>query len=102
MFVHWGLYSQLERHEWAWARENMPREEYTPLADTFHAKPRAPREWARLAKKAGMKYMVLTAKHHDGFCLWDTQETDFNAMKRQPGRGSTCRDPTGRRRRRDK
>ncbi len=86
MFVHWGLYSQLGRHEWVMNRERIPVAEYDKLADTFEAKPRAARSWARLAKKAGMKYMVMTTKHHEGFCLWDTKQTDFNSVVRSPGR----------------
>ena len=86
MFIHWGLYSILGRHEWAMNRERIPAEEYEKLADQFDPKPGAPREWARLAKRAGMKYMVLTTKHHEGYCLWDTEQTDFNAVKRGPGR----------------
>jgi alpha-L-fucosidase len=72
MFIHWGLYAQLGRHEWAMNRECIPWAEYDKLADDWNPKPNAPREWAKLAKKAGMKYMVLTTKHHEGFCLWDT------------------------------
>jgi len=86
MFVHWGLYSQLARHEWVMNRERIPVEEYEKLAGTWHPRPRAARDWARLARKAGMKYMVMTTKHHEGFCLWDTQMTDYNAVKRGPGR----------------
>jgi len=86
MFVHWGLYSQLERHEWVMNRERIPKNEYEKLADTWKPKPRPMLEWARLAKAAGMKYMVMTTKHHEGFCLWDTKMTDYNAVKRGPGR----------------
>jgi len=86
MFVHWGLYSQLGRHEWVMNRERIPLAEYDRLADTFKAKPQAARGWARLAKKAGMKYMVMTTKHHEGFCLWDTKQTYFNSVVRSPGR----------------
>lgn len=86
MFVHWGLYAQLGRHEWVMNRERIPVAEYEPLADTWKPGPRPAREWARLAKEAGMKYMVLTTKHHEGFCLWDTAQTDYNAVKRGPGR----------------
>ncbi len=86
MFVHWGLYSQLGRHEWVMNRERIPVQEYEPLADTWTVKDRPAREWAKLAKEAGMKYMVLTTKHHEGFCLWDTKMTDYNAVKRTPGR----------------
>lgn len=86
MFVHWGLYSQLGRHEWVMNRERIPLAEYEKLADTWKPKERPAREWARLAKEAGMKYIVMTTKHHEGFCLWDTQQTDYNAVKRGPGR----------------
>jgi alpha-L-fucosidase len=86
MFIHWGLYSQLGRHEWVMNRERIPVREYEKLADSWKPKPRPAREWARLAKKAGMKYMVMTTKHHEGFCLWDTEQTDYNAAHRGPGR----------------
>ena len=86
LFVHWGLYAQLGRHEWAMNRERIPLPEYERLADTWRPKERPAREWARLAKRAGAKYMVLTTKHHEGFCLWDTKQTDYNAVKRGPGR----------------
>jgi alpha-L-fucosidase len=86
MFVHWGLYSQLGRHEWVMNRERIPVAEYEELAKTWRPIERPARQWARLAKRAGMKYMVLTTKHHEGFCLWDTKQTDYNAMKRGPGR----------------
>lgn len=86
MFVHWGLYAQLGRHEWVMNRERIPLHEYEKLADTWRPKERPAREWARLAKQAGMKYMVMTTKHHEGFCLWDTQQTDYNAVKRGPKR----------------
>ena len=86
MFIHWGLYAQLGRHEWVMNRERIPVKEYEGLADTWKPKRRPAREWARLAKKAGMKYMVMTTKHHEGFCLWDTAETDYNAVKCGPGR----------------
>ena len=86
MFVHWGLYARLGRHEWVMNRERIPVEEYERLADTWKPKERPAREWARLAREAGMKYLVMTTKHHEGFCLWDTAQTDYNAAKRGPGR----------------
>ena len=86
MFVHWGLYSQLGRHEWVMNRERIPVKEYEKLARTWEVKPRPMREWAALAKKAGMNYMVMTTKHHEGFCLWDTKQTDYNAARRGPKR----------------
>lgn len=86
MFIHWGLYSQIGRHEWVMNREQWSLEEYEPLADTWEVKERPAREWAKLAKEAGMKYMVMTTKHHEGFCLWDTKQTDYNSVKHGPKR----------------
>ena len=86
MFIHWGLYSQLGRHEWVMNQERIPLTEYEKLADTWKPKPGAARHWARLAKQAGMRYMVMTTKHHEGFCLFDTRQTDYNAVKHGPGR----------------
>ena len=86
MFIHWGLYSQLGRNEWVMNLERIPIPEYEKLADTWNPQPHCMREWAALAKKAGMKYLVLTTKHHEGFCLWDTKQTDFNAAQRGPRR----------------
>jgi alpha-L-fucosidase len=86
MFIHWGLYSQLGRHEWVMNRERIPIPEYEKLAATWKPGPAPAREWARLAKQAGMKYMVMTTKHHEGFCLWDTQQTPYNAMRLGPQR----------------
>ena len=86
MFIHWGLYSARARHEWAMENEAIPIEEYTALTKQFKPKPNAPRDFARLAKAAGQKYMVMTTKHHEGFCLWDTKFTNYNAAKQGPGR----------------
>ena len=86
MFIHYGLYSLLGRQEWVMAHENQPVEEYEKLADQFHPKPGAPREWAALARKAGMKYMVLTTRHHEGFSLWDSQVNPYNSVNHGAGR----------------
>jgi alpha-L-fucosidase len=86
MFIHWGLYSVIGQHEWAMEYEGVPIAQYEKLAKHFHPKPNAARDWARLAKKAGMKYMVMTTKHHEGFCHWDSKLTDYNAVKQGPGR----------------
>ena len=86
MFIHWGLYAQLGRHEWVMNRERIPIADYERLAGTWKPKERPAREWAALAKQAGMQYMVMTTKHHEGFCLWDTQQTDYNAVQHGPGR----------------
>jgi alpha-L-fucosidase len=84
MFVHFGLYSLIGQHEWALEAEGIPLADYEKLAPHFKPRPDAPREWARLARKAGQKYMVLTTKHHEGFCLFDTKLTDY-CLPRQPG-----------------
>jgi len=86
MFIHWGLYSVLGRHEWVMEMEGLPATEYAQLAKRFTPKPNAAREWARLARRAGQKYMVMTTKHHEGFCNFDTKTTNFCAPKQGPGR----------------
>ncbi len=86
MFIHWGLYSVLARHEWAMEEEGIPVLEYMKLAPQFKPKPNAARAWAALAKKAGMKYMVMTTKHHEGFCNFDTKLTPYCAPRQGPGR----------------
>lgn len=81
MFIHWGLYSLLGRGEWALNRERIPMDEYVRLAEEFDARDYDPSAWAALAAEAGMKYVVLTTKHHEGFCLWDSQACKFNATQ---------------------
>ncbi|HID96291.1 MAG TPA: alpha-L-fucosidase, partial [Candidatus Latescibacteria bacterium] len=81
MFIHWGLYSLIGRPEWVMEREGIPVAEYEELRKRFNPKPSPAREWARLAKRAGMKYMVMTTKHHEGFCLFNTQYTQYCAPK---------------------
>jgi len=80
MFIHWGPVS-LTGHEIGWSRgKETPVEEYDQLYKRFNPTDFNADKWVAIAKAAGMKYMVLTAKHHDGFCLWDTKETDYNIM----------------------
>jgi alpha-L-fucosidase len=86
MFIHWGLYSVIGQHEWAKEVEGIPILQYELLAKQFKPKPNAARDWAKLAKAAGQKYMVMTTKHHEGFCHWDTKLTDYCAPKQGPGR----------------
>jgi alpha-L-fucosidase len=81
MFIHWGLYSVLGRHEWVMESEGIPVAEYEQLAKKFQPTPNAARAWAKLAKSAGMKYMVMTSKHHEGFCLFDSKLTNYCAPK---------------------
>src|SRR3954452_21783896 len=86
MFIHWGLYSVLGRHEWAMEQEGIPVAEYEQLAKKFNPKPNTARAWARLAKQAGQKYMVMTTKHHEVFCHFDTKTTSYCAPKQAAGR----------------
>jgi alpha-L-fucosidase len=72
LFIHWGLYSILGRGEWAMHNEMIPAEVYAKLKEQFNPKYFDAQEWAETARNAGMKYMVLTARHHDGFALWDS------------------------------
>jgi alpha-L-fucosidase len=86
MFVHWGLYSVMGRHEWVMENEGIPIAEYEPLAKRFQPAPGSARAWARLARETGMRYMVMTTKHHEGFCQFDTNLTNYCATKQGPGR----------------
>ncbi len=82
MFIHWGLYSVLGRDCWVMHHERIPKEEYAELADKFcPPKEFTPELWVKLAKEAGMRYMVLTTRHHDGFCLFDSKVSDFTSVK---------------------
>lgn len=95
MFIHWGLYSGAEGlwkeeklrndndyAEWIYYRNQIGREEYLELLDRFDWDRIDPEEWVELAKEAGMKYVTLTAKHHDGFALWDSQVSDYDITEK--------------------
>ena len=86
MFIHWGLYALPARHEWVKTRERMTDADYDRYFRHFDPDLFDPRDWARQAKAAGMRYAVLTAKHHDGFCLFDSQYTDYKATNTPAGR----------------
>ncbi|MBI3910087.1 MAG: alpha-L-fucosidase [Armatimonadetes bacterium] len=79
LFIHWGIYAVAGRNEWAKSNERIPDEKYQEYFDHFDPDLYDPREWARLAKQAGMRYFVVTTKHHDGFCLWDSDLTDYKS-----------------------
>src|ERR1700761_5322595 len=86
MFIHWGLYSEGARHEWLKHNEAMTNEEYQKYFDNFNPDLFDPNKWAREAKAAGMKYAVLTTKHHEGFCMFDSKYTDYKATNTQARR----------------
>lgn len=79
MFIHWGLYSIPARGEWVRSSERISKEDYQQYFEEFNPVNFNPRLWAKAAKEAGMKYAVMTAKHHDGFCLFDSKLTDYKA-----------------------
>ncbi len=80
MFIHYGLYSILERGEWVQLRDTIPVAEYATLKDQFTAENFNAEKITELAVEAGMKYITITSKHHDGFCLFTTKVTDFNVI----------------------
>jgi len=86
MFIHWGLYALPARHEWVKQNERMTNEQYQVYFDEFNPDLFDPKTWAKQTKEAGMKYAVITAKHHEGFCLFDSKYTDYKAPATQAKR----------------
>jgi alpha-L-fucosidase len=86
MFIHWGLYAQPARQEWVKHNEKISDEDYQKYFDRFDPDLYNPKEWAVRAREAGMKYVVLTTKHHEGFCLWDSKYTDYKATRTPYGK----------------
>lgn len=86
MFIHFGLYALPARHEWVKSRECIKEEKYQKYFENFNPDLGGPREWARSAREAGMKYVVLTTKHHEGFCLFDSQYTDYKITNTKYGK----------------
>ena len=89
MFIHFGLYALLERGEWVQYHENIPREEYEQLMERFNPERFDAEAWVTLAEEAGCKYITFTTKHHDGFCLFDSEHTDFKITNTPFGRDLT-------------
>ena len=86
MFIHWGIYSLAARHEWVKNREEIDDATYQKYFENFDPDLYDPKAWARRARAAGMKYVVLTAKHHDGFALWDSKVTDYKSTETPYGK----------------
>lgn len=86
MFIHWGLYSLPARHEWIRHHEEITDEKYQIYFDLFNPDLFEPEKWAKAAKNAGMKYFVVTTKHHEGFCLFDSKYTDYKVTNTPAGR----------------
>ena len=86
MFIHWGSYAMAARHEWVKNRECIPEDHYNLYAKYFDPDLYDAREWAKKAKAAGMKYAVMTSKHHEGFCMFDSAYTDYKCTSTPAGR----------------
>ncbi|MHC5183733.1 MAG: alpha-L-fucosidase [Planctomycetota bacterium] len=92
MFIHWGLYAvpagewdgNSNHAEWILTTAQIPVEQYEKFGPQFNPVKFDADRWVRMAKDAGMKYLVITSKHHDGFCLWDSDATDYDIMDRTP------------------
>src|SRR5688500_8831875 len=89
MFIHWGVYAvpagrwqgQVGGGEWIMEHRKIPISQYEPLAEQFTAENYDPAEWAALAREAGMKYVVITSKHHDGFARWESKLSEWDVMR---------------------
>ena len=86
MFIHWGLYALAARHEWVKSNERIDTPTYQKYFDHFDPDLYDPELWAKAASNAGMKYFVVTTKHHEGFCLFDSALTDYKAANTPAGR----------------
>ena len=95
MFVHWGLYSLYGKNDkgdyssWVMDQEGIPVEEYEKLADRFGPQKYDPAKWIEIAQRTGMKYLVFTTKHHEGFCMFESELSDYTSEKRAAGRDFT-------------
>jgi alpha-L-fucosidase len=86
LFIHWGVYSMIGREEWARQLLQIPLKDYQYYADNFNPVAFDPDAWAALAKDAGVKYVIITSKHHDGFAIFDSAYTDYDVMHAKYGK----------------
>ncbi len=84
LFIHWGVYSILGDGEWVMHNQKIPVKTYEKLPGAFNPTQYDPAEWVAMAKKAGMKYITITSKHHDGFAMWDSKVSDYNIVDQTP------------------
>ncbi len=84
MFIHWGVYSVLGDGEWVMNNQRIDKYTYQKLPAFFNPIGYDPKEWVALAKAAGMKYITITSKHHDGFAMWDSKISDWDIVDRTP------------------
>ena len=90
LFIHWGVYAVPAKGEWAMFHNNWDYAYYETFAARFNPVAFDPAEWARLAWDAGMRYVVFTTKHHDGFCMYDSKHTDFKITNTPYGKDITA------------
>ena len=84
LFIHWGVYSILGDGEWVMNKQNISIDDYEKLPSFFNPIDFDAEEWVKMAKDAGMKYITITSRHHDGFSMFDSQATDYNIVKKTP------------------
>lgn len=92
MFIHWGIYSMLGNGEWVLEQKGLNEKEYQKLASGFYPARYDAEEWVRIAREAGMKYICITSRHHDGFSMFDTRQSDYNIVKATPFKRDVIRE----------
>ena len=84
LFIHWGVYCVLGDGEWVMNKQEIPIKNYEKLPAFFNPTEYNPKEWAQMAKDAGMKYITITTRHHDGFSMFDSKVSDYNIVRKTP------------------
>ncbi|MDX1953972.1 MAG: alpha-L-fucosidase, partial [Chitinophagaceae bacterium] len=92
MFIHWGIYSLLADGEWVMHQKKIPYDKYKRMANAFYPHSFDAKEWVRIAKQAGMKYITITSRHHDGFSMFDTKASTYNIIQATPFKKDPMRD----------